>query len=941
MYKFALILLLFSFLRGQIVIHKTLTVEDGLVQSNITAIHQDRQGFIWFATMDGVSRWDGINFVNFQTHNGLSAAQVYDIYEDAQGDIYFPTYGGGLCRYRHETGKMERVFPQLCQADSDLAVMCRDEAGNFWFGGYKGISRLTPQGTAELVDSSHAVWALAKGKNNTLYFGTYVTGIKMLRNGIWNIFSQKHGLINNAVWRILEADDGSVFVGTNGGVSVLRKNRFYFLGKDEPALASRTIALFQDHKGAMYFGTMKGVVYKNGNTVRRFTEANGLTANDVWSIYEDRDGTMYFGTGGAGVCLYKPGFIENYDKSCGLIDNIVQSIYQDNAGNFWFGTDAGVTVLRPDGTMRHLTVKEGLSGNRVRKIIGDGNGTVYIATRSGLNIWRHGRLTYLTAKQGLIDNQILSLYRARDGALYVCTRKGVSRLQNGRLTNYDKEHGLVDDYVTCAAEDQNGNIYFGTYLGVAVLTKTGWDTLSRADGLAENKILAIHQDRRGYLYFGTYGGGLNILRNGQMQTLSMADGLSSNTVWSIQEDDRGAVYLATGRGLNVLTWHKDSIALRYITHKDGLASDEHNRDASFKDRQGRLWFGTAKGVSCYNPGADQKREQPPNVHLLSVKLFDRPLRASRPVLSYDQNFIDFEFIGIDLRAPEKVTYRYRLAGLEKEWRSGTERHAHYTNLSSGQYVFEVMAANEWGAWSAPRRYAFTIRPPWWKTWWFTLLAAFVLGLGLWQLYLIRVRHLLQMERMRSKIASDLHDDVGSMLTRIYQGSEIVRITKDQEKIKKTAQRIGDLTRQAAQTFSDIVWSIEAQNDTVGNLIDRMRDLPGRILGENEMILDFSVSGLNREKAIAGDVRQHIYLIYKEALHNIAKYAQARRVHIELRNSKQRFEMIIRDDGRGFPKEAWHSGHGFLSMRRRARQLGGTLEITQNGGTTVRLTMPGI
>ena len=147
-----------GFLQAQIVIHKTLTVENGLVQSNINAIHEDRDGYLWFATMDGVSRWDGINFTNFQTHNGLTASQIYDIYEDSDGSIYFPAYGGGLCRYKN--GRMEQVFPQIAQADSDLAAIKKDEYGNFYLGGYQGISRIDTTGKAELIDSSHAVWVM-------------------------------------------------------------------------------------------------------------------------------------------------------------------------------------------------------------------------------------------------------------------------------------------------------------------------------------------------------------------------------------------------------------------------------------------------------------------------------------------------------------------------------------------------------------------------------------------------------------------------------------------------------------------------------------------------------------------------------------------------------------------------------------------------------------
>ena len=935
---FCLSIIFTGYIQAQILIHKTLSVEDGLVQSNINAIHEDRNGYLWFATMDGVSRWDGINFVNFQTHNGLTASQVYDIYEDADGNLYFPTYGGGLCAFKN--GRMQQVFPQIARADFDLAAIKKDDQGNFWLGGYKGISRIDTSGRAELIDSSYAVWVMEKGRNNTLYFGTYDTGVKILKDGKWSLFSEKEGLINNAVWRITEASDGALYVGTNGGVSVYQDKKTRFLGDECRFLNSRTIAIHEDHSGGMYFGAMKGAVYKKDESWKRFTEENGLPVNDVWSIFEDSYGTVYFGTGGGGVGIYRPGLIENYNKTNGLADNIVRAIYEDGKGAIWLGSDAGVTILE-NGKTRQLNKKHGLAGNRVRKIVGDNAGRIYIGTRSGLNIWHEGRLKRLTREEGLIDNQILSLLSGSGDEVYVCTRKGVSVLRNDNITNYDKSTGMVDDYVTCAAQDNKGDVYFGTYLGVAVLSKQGWDTLSLADGLADNKVLAIHQDKRGIYYFGTYGGGLNIRQGGKMRTIDMNSGLSSNTIWSIQEDDRGQIYLATGRGLNVLHWQGDSLSIRSITHSDGLASDEHNRDASFKDSKGRLWFGTAKGVSCYNPAFDQPVTKAPRMQLLSVKLFDEEISLQQHTFDHDGNFLNFNYIGIYLPAPGKVRYRYRLTGLEDEWRETKERYAHYTALGSGDYTFEVQSQNEWGVRSETLKYAFTILPPWWETWWFRLLVVLIIILMLWQLYQIRVRHLLHMERLRSKIASDLHDDVGSMLTRIFQGSEIVQISKDEHKIKQTALRIGELTRQTAQTFSDIVWSIEAQNDTVGNLIDRMQDIRYQLLNDVNISVEFTIEGLHRDKNLKGSVRQNIYLIFKEALHNVAKYARADRVDIALVNSKKQFTMTIKDNGRGIGEQKSGSGHGLMSMRRRARQLGGMLEIIEDGGTTVRLIMSGI
>ncbi len=341
------------------------------------------------------------------------------------------------------------------------------------------------------------------------------------------------------------------------------------------------------------------------------------------------------------------------------------------------------------------------------------------------------------------------------------------------------------------------------------------------------------KDKRGNLYFGT-DGGLNILSNGKMKTITSKDGLSDNTILGILEDDLGRIYLSTNRGVNILETKNDSIYIRTLRYSDGLASDECNQGAVYKDNFGKLWFGTSKGASCYDPSKDLPNNIPPVVHITRIRVFENNIPKSKTEFKYNENYLKFDFIGISLPTTEKVIYQYKLSGIDKDWVETKQRFVQYTNLDDGDYQFQVKAKNEWGYWSKPVMYSFIISPPFWETWWFRLILILAVISLLWYSYNLRVQKLLAVERMRLRIASDLHDDIGATLTHISVNSEMIKHNKDVNKIKESANKIGKLSREVIQTMSDIVWSIDSRNDSIQDLVTRMTDLAHQLLSPKEI-----------------------------------------------------------------------------------------------------------
>jgi hypothetical protein len=461
--------------------------------------------------------------------------------------------------------------------------------------------------------------------------------------------------------------------------------------------------------------------------------------------------------------------------------------------------------------------------------------------------------------------------------------------------------------------------------------------LSTDDGLSGNKINSIFQDSKGRKYYGTYGKGLNISDKGEIRVVDTSLGLSNNTISSIIGDEKGNIYIATSKGIDIICFKNDSITVRNIDKTDGLISNKNLPNASFKDSRGKLWFGSVNGVTCYDPKADIEIRTPPKVQIKKISIFDKIVPDGIRQFDYQSNFLTFEYIGIFLPSPEKVKYAVRLKGLEDNWEFTKERKVRYAGLTHGKYSFEIKAANDRGYWSEPVSYEFVILPPWYLSWWFKTVIIGVAVLILWALYRSRVTKILQTERLRTRIAGDLHDEIGSALTAINMGSQSIMRSDDPGKIRSTAKRIGSSTRELMGTFSDIVWSIESSNDTLGELCCRIEDFCFRMRSDCDISIHFSSSGVIADKRISSAIRQNVYLIFKEALNNSIKYSGSESIEVSLGLQNGRLSLKVKDNGSGFAeKKCSEGGHGMKSMKSRAEKISGELVIEDKNGITVEL-----
>jgi two-component sensor histidine kinase len=445
---------------------------------------------------------------------------------------------------------------------------------------------------------------------------------------------------------------------------------------------------------------------------------------------------------------------------------------------------------------------------------------------------------------------------------------------------------------------------------------------------------------------GTDKNGLICFTSTGIDTITISDGLSNNAILGIMEDNSGRIYLTTDNGMNILDFSQNPPQIRIITRDDGLASSECNQGAYLKDSQGNLWIGTIRGVTKYNPEADLPTADPPLTHITRIRIFNRDISPGKsndlPPFRYNENYLQFHFIGIDLVAPHKVRYRYRLNTTETDWINTDYPQVQFANLEDNSYRFEVQAGNEWDVWSDPDTIQFSILPPFWETWWFRLIIILVIGGILGGFIYSRIRSIVMIERVRAKIAADLHDDIGAGLSEINILSAVAEAKtppEAKEKVQNELKRISNTAGQIIDSMSDIVWMVNPKKDSMTDLVSRLKDIFNDVLDAKDIV--FRSENIHLLKNIRLDMerRQFLYLIFKEGMNNAVKYSNCRELSLKISLERKKLKITLQDDGIGFEMDPLRAGNGLTNMRERAKKIKGGLQIkSQPGeGTLIEFT----
>jgi signal transduction histidine kinase/sugar lactone lactonase YvrE len=513
--------------------------------------------------------------------------------------------------------------------------------------------------------------------------------------------------------------------------------------------------------------------------------------------------------------------------------------------------------------------------------------------------------------------------------------------------------GFFGELVSAFAEDRRGNIWMGLYIGgLYRYDGRGFRHFQPKDGVPGGRISALLA-RGDELWVGSDGGGLGHWTNTaderpRLETYDTAHGMSGDTVECILEDRQGRIYAGTTQGVDRLDPKTGSI--RHFS--SGLPHAEFT--SAVRDRSGSLWFATKQGLSRLIPAEDRPPVQP-RVFITDLRIGGVPYplsqlgetRLSRLELKPSQNRLQVEFVGLDYEPGDVLRYSYRLDGADSAWSPPRAQLAvNYAALTAGKYRFRVKAVTPEGVESAsPAGIEFTVLPAMWRRWWFESLAAALAAALVFAAHRYRLMQVMNLERMRTAIATDLHDDIGSSLSHIAVLSEVARagVKSENRRTQESLQRVAALAREMVDSLGDIVWSIRAVPDSLDSLVSRMREFGLDLLAGQG--IDFELRSPPTGQSVpllSLQARRHLFLVFKECVHNASRHSGCTAVKAEIKVVEREILLTVADNGRGLKPEGEpmgsRGGNGIPGMRQRAEILGGSLQLLSKPGEGCTLSM---
>ena len=860
--------------------------DEGLAGDNVRVIYQDKGGSIWIGTTTGLSRRQNEMFRNFTTKDGMLSDVVSYIYQDRDSDLWIAT-GKGLNRLR-SGGTMDSFNMPNGLPNDSVRGICQDTGGRIWIG-----------------------------SNNGLLWYNWYWGASFYA------YNARYGLSDAFVSAICEDKEGNLWVGTYSGLNRFHEGRFYNVLDNEGLPFDKVNALFEDRNGNLWVGSKEGLVRLTPKKFIAYTRQQGLTHNNIMSVLQDRRGSMWIGTWGGGLDQLKGETARAYTPTNILSQELILSLGEGRDDSLWIGADfdGGLTRLK-DGKTTHYNWKDGLPNAGVRVIHEDRAGNLWIGTTRGLACLRNGQFT-------------------------ICT------------------NGPAGNQIRAICEDDAGGLWFGSDGGLSYLKDSAFTRFTTRDGLSDDEVIALHLDAEKNLWIGTGAGGLNRRKDGRFTVYTGQQGLFSNEIFEIVEDDEGCLWMSCSRGVfrvrksdlaNLDAGRLKTIPCVTCGKADGMESPQCNgagKPAAWKSADGRLWFPTSKGLVTVDPKTITVDRLPPQVYIEQVIADKKPLiqdeltgarnaPPGRPMrIPPGRGDFEVHYTALNLSAPEKSRFRYKLEGINSEWvEAGTRRTAYYNNISPGEHQFHVIACNKDGEWNQTgASLALVFLPHYWQTWWFKSLAlAFVVGAASGtalygarrrmkrKLVLLEQRHAI--ERERGRIAKDIHDDLGSSLTRIMMlGERAEEGLGKGEDVGGHVRKIVTSSRHTVQVLDEIVWAVNPENDTLDGLIGYIGHYVHELFENTSMSCRLDVPMELSEITLPAEMRHNLFLVIKEAFHNVLKHSRASEVRMQVTLESLRLKIEIQDNGTGFNLESTRKGNGLDNMRKRMEALGGRLNIT--------------
>jgi len=997
--------------------------ENELPSSSVTSVAQTPDGYLWVGTYNGLARFDGVRFVTFDpvTTPQLDHARIQSLVVDAQGTLWINTFRGGLTSFRG--GSFHREWPGRGEFDT-RTTLAWESSNTLVFATQAGevVRReavpgstnanwrtFTPAGgarlTYECADGVGGLWFLSRDGQQIFRFaagafkpipfsGRVSTLAADARGVIWvgasNLLSRWDGTqfetrtpTNSEppgeVMTIVPTRDGGAWVLANGRLRKLWGRRWVaeaaaWNGLLGPA-SGHAMGAQEDREGGVWFNH-----YGNGlfhvtpdGKFQRFTSAEGLPGERIWAWFQGREGDIWLGVDRGGLARLRERQFQVIGPAEGLTARAALSVCEEDNGTVWFGTSGG-GLCRWDGVeIQSYEVGARASANFVFSVFPQRGGGVWLSAADGEELFRFNEGRLERAPWEVHGVKVLLTDRA--GRLWMGTKSGLNWWTPQRRRSFSARDGLSGSAVRALAEGNDGAIWCGGDDGA--LYRCGLDKVQAfrpGDALTGQPIWSLLADETGAIWAGTFRGGLLRFKAGQFARLTSEQGLPGDIVSGLLQDKRGNLWLGTHSGIckvskSALNACADGVqrGVDCVTYGrfDGLPSLEcsgNYQPTCWPGRDGRLWFGTVKGMVSFKPEELTRNAVPPPVVIEEFRVDGQRVSVGdgAVVLPPGRAQFEFRFTALSFIAPDKVRFRYRLEGLEANWVNvGARRSARYDRLPAGRYRFQVLACNNDGVWNETgATLAFRVRHFFYETWWFQLLAAVAVvgGAALsarvvttrkYRATLARLEQQHAIERDRTRIAKDIHDDLGAGLTQITLLGELAR-REPPEQLAGHLGQISELARRMTRAMDEIVWAVDPQHDTLVGLLDYVSAFTEDFLRAAGLRCRMDLPATLPAVPVDAEVRYNCFLALKEALNNAVKHAHATEVRLSLQLEPGQFMLLVADNGQGILGAATDgnaarlaSGHGLPNLEKRLSAIGGRCVVRsgQGQGTTIELTVP--
>lgn len=972
---------------------------DGLPDNSVVGITQAPDGFLWVATQGGLARFDGFTFREYPVASclGMPSSRLESLLLDRRGRLWLARSGGALVCIDFNGTKLftsKDGLPNL-----QAMVMVEDGDGALWiaYGGgrlmrfHDGIAQsfteqdgLPPGAGCRIAsDKVGQLWFAKGGQVGVFRQGRFKTMLTLPGN-VMRIASAR----DTGLWICA---DHTLYKFTEGNEPVRLGELPLTVAEAKPS------DLYEDTTGAVWIGTEQAGLFRHAGGAFQKVETSH---HEIWPLAGDREGNIWVGTRGGGLNRVQASVVDLQAVGSAFAADGVQSLCRGPEESLWAVTRSGELARKDGKGWRAMTPADGWPGNLAKCVAVERDGTIWVGTREQLVIaWRPGESTNLVRRIAVGGRLVRSMLVTPQDEVWVGTeRPGTLQrvLRDGKLENYPlpSETGPV-----CAMTlDEAGNFWAGTLDGQLLRVSDGklFDETARTLAVPQ-PILSLATTADGSLWIGYGGRGLGRLKNGKFSRFGVEEGLLENYISQIVPDGKGQIWLAGNRGifrvreadLTDAVPGQSAMVFAVAAGTDvattGVQASRGYSPGGQMSADGKILIPKANGLAVIDAqklAARYRREpavldrvvvdnrivaanDPGNPLSVAMVLGGRATAATNAVLKLSSRHqqVRFEYTSPNFSDPENVHFRYQLAGLDGHWQeAGTRRVAYYSKLSPGRYTFSVTARDAAGNWpEAQGVLSIEVTPALWETWWFTALAvvfalAFVAHLvriiekrrGRRRLEQERREH--ELERERARIARDIHDDLGANLTEISLLSAIAQGEgATLQEMREDVQQIGAKARALTVSLSEIVWAVNPRNDSFDSFVTYACNYAQDFLSRAKIRCRIDLPPQLPATAITSEWRHNVFLVMKEALNNVVKYAQATEVCLSFGLTENALRLVIKDNGRGVPialaeegaKTSEGRGHGLGNMRDRVEQLGGEFHMASKSGngTWVELIVP--